>query len=85
MAIVKLRQVGGSLSFAVPPAIKDSLGLVAGVELEVSAERGRLVARPARPTKYSIDELIAKCDLTAPYPDEAREWIDTPAAGREIL
>jgi antitoxin ChpS len=84
MAIVKLRQVGGSLSFAVPPAIKDSLGLVAGAELDVSADRGRLVAKPARP-KYSIDELIAKCDLSAPYPDEAREWIDTPAVGREAL
>lgn len=84
MTTVKLRQVGGSLSFSVPPAIKDSLGLVAGVELDVSADRGLLVAKPTRP-KYSIDELIAKCDLTAPYPDEAREWIDAPPVGRETL
>lgn len=84
MATVKLRQVGGSLSFAVPPAIKDSLGLKPGLMLEVVAEEGRLVAKRARP-KYTIEELIAKCDPTAPYPDEAREWIDAPAVGREIL
>jgi antitoxin ChpS len=84
MTAVTLRQVGGSLSFAVPPAIKDSLGLTAGSVLEVSDEQGRLVARPARP-KYTIDELIARCDPAAPYPDSAREWIDAPAVGREIL
>lgn len=84
MATVKLRQVGGSLSFAVPPAVKDSLGLKPGSVLEVAAEDGKLVAKRARP-KYTIEELIAKCDPTAPYPDEAREWIDAQAVGREIL
>ena len=84
MATVKLRQVGGSLSFAVPPAIKESLGLKPGSVLEVVAENGQLVAKRARP-KYTLDELIAKCDLDAPYPDEAREWIDAPAVGREVI
>lgn len=84
MATVKLRQVGGSLSFAVPPAVKESLGLKPGSVLEVVAEEGQLVAKRKRP-KFTIDELIAKCDTTAPYPDEAREWIDAPAVGREIL
>ena len=84
MATVKLRQVGGSLSFAVPPAVKESLGLKPGSVLEVVAENGQLVAKRARP-KYTLDELIAKCDLDAPYPDEAREWIDAPAVGREII
>ena len=84
MPTVKLRQVGGSLSFAVPPAVKESLGLKPGSVLEVVAENGQLVAKRARP-KYTLDELIAKCDLDAPYPDEAREWIDAPAVGREII
>jgi antitoxin ChpS len=84
MPMVKLRQVGGSLSFAVPPAVKESLGLGPGSELEVSADHGRLVARPARP-RYTLAELIAKCDPSAPYPDEAREWIDAPPVGRELL
>jgi antitoxin ChpS len=84
MATVTLRQVGGSLSFAVPPAIKESLGLTAGAVLDISIEHGRLVAKPERP-RYSIDELIARCDLSAPYPDEAHDWIDAPPVGRELL
>lgn len=84
MTVVTLRQVGGSLSFAVPPSVKESLDLKAGSMLDVVAKDGQLVAKRARP-KYTLDELIAKCDPTASYPDEAREWIDAPPVGREIL
>lgn len=84
MALVTLRQVGGSLSFAVPPGVKDALGLAAGATLDVTAEKGRLIARPSRP-KYTIDQLIENCDPAAPFPDEAREWIDAPPVGREAL
>lgn len=84
MATVTLRQVGGSLSFAVPPSIRETLGLAPGAVLDVEADHGVLVAKPAR-AKYTIDELIARCDLTVPYTDEEREWIDAPAVGREIL
>jgi antitoxin ChpS len=84
MAAVKLRQVGGSLSFAVPPSVKDALGLAAGAVLEVEVVGGSLVAKPARP-RYTIEELIALCSPDDPYSDEAREWIDAPAVGRELL
>jgi antitoxin ChpS len=84
MATVKLRQVGGSLSFAVPPAVKESLGLKPGSVLEVVAEDGQLVAKRARP-KYTLDELLAKCDFDQPYSDEERAWLDAPPVGREIL
>lgn len=84
MAMVKLRQVGGSLSLAVPPTIRDALGLAPGSVLEIEASEGAIIARPARP-KYTIDELIAACDLDAPEPDSARDWIDAPALGREML
>jgi len=84
MATVKLRQVGGSLSFAVPPAVKESLGLKPGSVLEVVAEDGQLVAKRKRP-KYTLDELIAKCDFDAPYSDQEREWLDAPPVGRELL
>jgi antitoxin ChpS len=84
MATVRLRQVGGSLSFSVPPTIREALDLSAGTVLDVEVRDGTLVARAARP-KYTIDALIAQCDLEAPYPDEAREWLDAPAVGRELL
>ena len=82
-----LKKAGGSLIVTVPARARDALRLSAGQEMLVAVEGHRLVfevSRPSRP-KYSIDELIAKCDPSAPYPDEAREWIDAPAAGRELL
>lgn len=82
-----LKRAGGSLIVTVPARARDALHLSAGQEMTVAVEGGRLVLEPAKPArpKYSIDELIAKCDLSAPYPDEAREWIDAPAVGRELL
>ncbi len=82
-----LKKAGGSLIVTVPARARDALHLSAGQEMLVAVEGDRLVlevSRPSRP-KYSIDELIAKCDPSAPYPDEAREWIDAPAVGRELL
>jgi len=82
-----LKRAGGSLIVTVPARARDALHLSAGQEMTVAVEGDRLVLEPTKPArpKYSIDELIAKCDLSAPYPDEAREWIDAPAVGRELL
>ena len=82
-----LKKAGGSLIVTVPARARDALHLSAGQEMLVAVEGNRLVlevSRRSRP-KYSIDELIAKCDPSAPYPDGAREWIDAPAVGRELL
>ena len=81
-----LKKAGGSLVVTVPASARDALHLTAGMEMSVSVDGDKLVLEPARPRpKYTIDELIAKCDLDAPYPDEAREWIDAPPVGRELL
>ncbi|MDP1732460.1 MAG: hypothetical protein Q8L54_15065 [Devosia sp.] len=82
-----IKKAGGSLLMTVPAPARDALHLAEGQEMTVLVEGDRLIYEPARSArpKYSIDELIAKCDLSAPYPDEAREWIDAPAVGREIL
>ena len=84
---VVLKKAGGSLTMTVPAPARDALHLAVGMEMSVSVEGHRLVLEPVKPIrpKYTIDELIAKCDLSAPYPDEAREWIDTPPVGRELL
>ena len=84
---VVLKKAGGSLTMTVPAPARDALQLAVGMEMSVSVEGQRLVLEPMKPArpKYTIDELIAKCDLSAPYPDEAREWIDAPPVGRELL
>lgn len=36
------------------------------------------------PRRYTLHELIAQCDLSAPMPEDLREWVDAPAVGKEL-
>ena len=40
---------------------------------------------PETRPRYTLVELLAKCDFSQPLPPEDREWIDAPAVGRELL
>lgn len=49
-----------------------------------------LKAYPARAVsadrvRYTLDELLAQCDLSAELTAQEREWLDAPAVGREVL
>jgi len=33
---------------------------------------------------YTLDELLAQCDVTAPMTTQEREWLDGDAVGREL-
>jgi len=46
--------------------------------------RQRSVAEPQKKPRYTLDELLAKCDYSQPMPPEDREWIDAPSVGREL-
>ncbi len=84
MHTTSLRKVGGSVMMIVPPAFLDQLHLQAGAMVGVIVENGRLVVEPKRP-KYTLDELLAQCDLDAPLSEAEREWIDAPDFGSEIV
>ena len=85
MHSTNLRKVGGSIMLAVPPAILDLLKLGVGSKVDVDVQDGRLVIEPeARPT-YSLDDLLAQCDETAPASAEDRAWVDAKPVGRELL
>ena len=50
------------------------------VQLETSAQG--LLIRPAH--KYTLDELLAQCDASAPASDDQlAAWNDAPPVGRE--
>lgn len=80
-----LRKVGGSVMLAIPPAILELLHLQAGARVGVSVDHGRLIIEPEPRPRYSLEELLARCDPTAERTEEEREWLDAPAVGREIL
>jgi antitoxin ChpS len=84
MATAKLRKVGGSTMLAIPPAVLKALDLSADATVEMAVENRSLVVKPARP-RYTLEELLAQCDPTAPMAEEDRQWLASPPVGREEL
>ncbi|EOL8945493.1 antitoxin [Cronobacter dublinensis] len=85
MFTTRLKKVGGSIMLAVPPAVLKTLGLSTDSEVGMTIDNGCLIIEPQKRPRYSLDELLAQCDPHAGMSDEDREWIDTPAVGKEIL
>ncbi|MDE0681067.1 MAG: antitoxin [Gammaproteobacteria bacterium] len=85
MHTTQLRKVGGSIMLAVPPALLDVLELGAGARVEIGIEEGCLIVAPRKRPSYSIEELLAQCDATAPGDDADQAWLDTQPVGNELL
>lgn len=85
MHTTNLRRVGGSVMLAVPPALLDLLHLSAGEKVGLMVDGGRLVVEPVTRPRYTLEELLARCDPAAPVPDEDRQWLDGGPAGNELL
>lgn len=85
MYTAKLRAVGGSVMFAIPKPLLESLGLRADQQVGVSISEGRIIIEPKTRPHYTLAELLAQCDFDEPMTAEEREWLDTPAVGREAI
>ena len=85
MHTTNLRRVGGSVMLAVPPALLDLLKLAAGARVDIGVEDGRLIVAPRTRPSYSLEELLAQCDETAPADDGDRAWLDASPVGNELL
>ena len=79
-----LRKVGGSEMLAVPPAILEMLHMKSGAAVSMAVESGRLVIEPGVRKKYSLQELLAQCDASAPLSEEDVAWTASPARGGEL-
>jgi antitoxin ChpS len=90
MHTTNLRKVGGSVMLAVPPALLDILHLQPGATVGIAVDRGRIIVEPQKRRRYTLKELLAKCDSKAPRPrgrgrKVEREWLDSKPMGGEIL
>jgi antitoxin ChpS len=90
MHTTNLRKVGGSVMLAVPPALLDMLHLQPGATVGIAVERGRIVVEPRQRRRYTLNELLAKCDPKAPRPRGTgrkveREWLDSKPVGGELI
>ena len=80
-----LRQVGGSVMLAVPPALLDTLRLRPGAKVGIAVESGRLIVEPQKRPRYTLEELLARCNPKAKLSREEREWLDNKPVGGELI
>ena len=85
MYTANLRKVGGSVMLAVPPAILEMLRMESGSSVSMAVESGRLIIEPNVRKKYSLQELLAQCDASAPLSGEDSVWTGSSSTGRELL
>jgi antitoxin ChpS len=90
MHTTNLRKVGGSVMLTVPPVLLDILQLQPGATVGIAVERGRIVVEPRTRRRYTLKELLAKCDPKAPHArgkskKEQQEWLDSKPVGGEII
>ena len=85
MHTTHLRKVGGSVMLAVPPALLDVLRLRPGGKVGIAVESGRLVVEPQQRPRYTLEELLARCNTKARRSREDREWLAGKAAGAELI
>jgi len=82
---VTLCKVGGSTLLPVPPIFLRQLHLKAGEKVELELSQDKLILKPMLKKKYTLEELLAASDYSQPQSAEDREWVDTPAVGRELI
>jgi antitoxin ChpS len=83
--MTKVRIVGSSVMFAIPNPIVEGLGLLLNAEVGLSMADGRLIVEPRHEPRYTLSELMAQCDPTAPITEEDRAWLEAQSVGREFI
>ncbi|MBP7900697.1 MAG: ChpB-ChpS toxin-antitoxin system antitoxin [Gammaproteobacteria bacterium] len=83
---VTLRKYGNSTVAVMPPMVLKALKLSAGQAMTLdTTDDGKIVlSKTSQPTKYTLEELLAQCDLSAPQPEELREWDNMKPVGNEV-
>ena len=81
-----IRKIGNSAGAILPAAIREKLHLDEGDSVDIDVQGGKIIISPCqvKPT-YTLSELVAQCDESAPYPDELKDWDEDPAVGQEVL
>ena len=81
-----IRKIGNSSGAIIPSELLRRLNLKDGDSIVIAEVKNSLVITKAtdRP-RYSMDELLAQCDLSAAVPEALTEWDSIPPAGDEVL
>lgn len=70
---------------AIPKPMLDALDLAADAAVGLTVRSGKLVVEPQPRQHYSLNELLAQCDASAPAARDDHDWLESPPKGREII
>ncbi|UES60099.1 AbrB/MazE/SpoVT family DNA-binding domain-containing protein (plasmid) [Roseibium aggregatum] len=85
MSVANIRRNGGSHIVTIPPALLDQIKLSTGDAVEILAKEGHIEIRPVK--KFTLDDMLAKCDLEAPieHDDEDEIFLGSGPVGSEEI
>ena len=85
MSNATLRAVGGSVVVALPKPALVRLNLRPGSQVRVEVDRGKVTLTPITKPRYSLSELLGKCDFKKKASSDGRAWQAAKPVGKEIL
>ena len=81
---VVLKKMGNSTALVMPPPVLKDLGIGVGQPMTLSTTAdGKIVLTPKR--RYTLAQMIAKCDLKAAVPADLALWEVARPVGNEAL
>jgi antitoxin ChpS len=79
-----VRKIGNSTGTIIPASLLKKLDLKEGDRVDIQDDNGRILIIPNRTRpQYTLTELLAKCDQSAPMPQALIDWDNTPEVGNE--
>ncbi|PYC24932.1 AbrB/MazE/SpoVT family DNA-binding domain-containing protein [Pseudomonas mosselii] len=82
---IKIQQWGNSAAIRIPSTVLKQMRLEVGSTLSLDTAGESMVLKPVRAKpKYTLEELMAQCDLNAPEPEDMAAWNTMRPVGREM-
>lgn len=82
---VKIQQWGNSAALRVPSTVLKQMGISLGDTLSMDITEVGLLLKPVqKKPRYTLAELIAQCDPSAPESADMADWQATTPVGREV-
>ena len=85
MSNATLRAVGGSVLVALPKHSLERLNLRPGSRVRVAVERGKVTLTPISKPRYTLSQLLAKCDFKRKASTGERAWQAAKPVGKELI
>ena len=80
---ITIKKWGNSAGMVIPGVVMKALGLKPGQSMEARVTNNQLVLTPVT-KQYSLEELLAQCDMSAPEISEQEVWGNARPAGDEV-